>query len=375
MFVISKLRNLKHRLQEYLFSMPQYFIERYARIDARSHLSEDNKKLVHLTKEEKRQIKELFEPYYPKISMGWHDMFKEITGKFYPGYMPEDFIYTKIDTFYNDWQKGIQFDDKGYYDRIFSSAPFKLPVQICCKINGFWLDSDYKPISEDAAIRLMIDNGKAFLKRSVMTAEGFGIALFDATRFPDDDARIEFLKDKIKSIGNNIVVQEPIKQSPILSVVNQSSVNTIRVISFLKKDGTVKIYSNFIRFGRKGSIVDNGFHGGIACPIDIDGSLKDFGVSSKGEKFTHHPDSGVRFDSVRIPGFYEFIEKVKDYHPQFPNFRLISWDFAIDYNNQPVLIEFNIYCGGAFFNQILDGPPFGEDTIEILEEVFGKNRH
>lgn len=372
MILLSKLKEIKHRINDYLFSMPQLFIERYTRIDVRNHLSDDNRKLIHLTEREKHQIREFYKPY-GKILMGWHDLFKELTGKFYPEYMPEDFYYTKIDTFYNDWQKGIQFDDKGYYDRLFSKSPFRLPTQLCSRINGFWLDADYNIIQEDSAIKLIIKSGTAFLKMSVLTAEGHGVAFFDATCFHDDESRIKFLKETIRRLGKDIVVQEPIKQSQILSSLNPSSVNTIRVLSFLKKDGSVKIYSQFLRIGRKGSKVDNGFAGGIGCGINPDGSLKEFGFTSKGEKFSHHPDTGVKIDSITIPGYIELLEKVKIFHPQFPNFRLISWDFALDEDNTPILIEFNIYCGGVFFNQIQDGPAFGEDTREILDEVF-KNK-
>lgn len=354
--------------------MPQLFIERYTRIDVRSHLSEHNKNLSHLTKDEIRQIEQFYKPYFGKILMGWHDLFKELTGKFYPEYMPEDLYYTKIDTFYNDWQKGIQLDDKGYYERLFCKSPFRLPTQICVRINGFWLDANYEIIKEDEAIKLIIDNGTAFLKMSVLTAEGHGVAFFDAANFENDLARVQYLKTIIKKLGKNIVVQEPIKQSPILSQLNPTSVNTVRVLSFLKKDGTVKIYSQFLRIGRNGSKVDNGFLGGIACGINPDGSLKEYGFTSAGEKFSHHPDSGVKIDSIMIPGYHDLLEKVKLFHPQFPNFRIISWDFAIDEENMPLLIEFNIYCGGVFFNQSHDGPAFGEDTKEILDEVFKKKK-
>lgn len=369
MFVISKLKDIKHSIQNYLFSMPQYFIERYTRIDVRNHLSEDNKKLIHLTSDEKRQIKNFYKPY-GKILLGWHDMFKDLSGNFYPEYMPEDFYYTKIDTFYNNWQKGIQFDDKGYYDRLFSKSPFRLPIQICNKINGFWLDNNYSIITEEEAIRLIIDSGSAFLKMTVQTSEGHGVAFFDANVYPDEESKINSLKNTIQRLGKNIVVQKPIKQSAILSRINPSSVNTVRILSFLKKDGSVKIYSKFLRLGRNGSKVDNGFNGGIGCGINSDGSLKKYGFNSIGEKFSHHPDTNIPIDSITIPGYTDLLEKVKAFHPQFPDYRLISWDFAIDEDDQPLLIEFNIYCGSVLWNQIHDGPAFGKDTKEILDEVF-----
>lgn len=63
---------------------------------------------------------------------------------------------------------------------------------------------------------------------------------------------------------------------------------------------------------------------------------------------------------------------MKRLHPQIPHFRLVSWDFSIDENGEPVLIEANLNCGGIDVNQMNNGPLFGEDTKKVLDEVFGK---
>ena len=59
-------------------------------------------------------------------------------------------------------------------------------------------------------------------------------------------------------------------------------------------------------------------------------------------------------------------------HAQMPRFRLVSWDFAIDPDGEPVLIEANLHYGELDFHQINNGPIFGEDTEKILKEVFNK---
>jgi len=55
-----------------------------------------------------------------------------------------------------------------------------------------------------------------------------------------------------------------------------------------------------------------------------------------------------------------------------PHFRLVSWDFAINEEGHPVMIEANLNLGELDFHQLNNGPVFGEDTKKILDEVFGK---
>ena len=59
-------------------------------------------------------------------------------------------------------------------------------------------------------------------------------------------------------------------------------------------------------------------------------------------------------------------------HKRFAHFRIISWDFAVDENNDIQLIEFNFSPQGIRIHQINNGPLFGEFTVEVLEEVFNK---
>lgn len=54
-----------------------------------------------------------------------------------------------------------------------------------------------------------------------------------------------------------------------------------------------------------------------------------------------------------------------------PHFRLVSWDIAVDNENNPVLVECNLKFGQLDFHQLNNGPLFGDDTEIILDEVFG----
>lgn len=48
--------------------------------------------------------------------------------------------------------------------------------------------------------------------------------------------------------------------------------------------------------------------------------------------------------------------------------------FSIDETGEPVLIEANINYGGVEIHQINNGLIFGNETKEILEEVFQKKK-
>ena len=125
--------------------------------------------------------------------------------------------------------------------------------------------------------------------------------------------------------------------------------------------------------GIAGMRVDNASSGGVDCGVTENGMLQAVAHSkTNGECYQKHPTSGIKFEGYIIPSYDKVIETVKYMHPQIPHFRLVSWDFTIDEKGDPIFIEANLNCGGLHINQINNGPLFGEDTKQILDEVFGK---
>ncbi len=61
----------------------------------------------------------------------------------------------------------------------------------------------------------------------------------------------------------------------------------------------------------------------------------------------------------------EFKKKVQELHLQIPYFRVISWDIALDKNDDPVLLEMNVF-GQGVGQQAHAGPFFKEYTDEVL---------
>lgn len=88
-----------------------------------------------------------------------------------------------------------------------------------------------------------------------------------------------------------------------------------------------------------------------------------------------HPDSHIIFENIKINGIEKIEQLIQIIHCRLPHFRLISWDFSVDEKGDPVLIEANINYGGIEIQQLNNGPLFGNETKEILEEVFKTKRN
>ena len=75
-----------------------------------------------------------------------------------------------------------------------------------------------------------------------------------------------------------------------------------------------------------------------------------------------------------MPGYDKCVELAKKLACRFYGVsRLISWDFAIGKDAEPILIEMNISFGEIDFHQLCNGPILGDDTDDILKEIFEKN--
>lgn len=312
-----------------------------------------------LTKEQEEQIRTYFAPYTGKLDLGAHNFYTDKTGTFCVDYMPDDLYFTKIDTYYNDWREARYADNKCFYGRMFTGV--RQPEHIASRIGGLWYTGDYQLITRQELDQLLTSKAEIVVKKAMGSEGGRGVFFIKGT----DLATIE---SKIK---DDIVIQAPLVQHPQISAINASSVNTMRIISLLTPEGT-KVYSSILRIGINGARVDNASSGGITCGIDADGKLKKYAYKTNGERFEKHMDSGVVFEGYEIPSYHKCVEAVSLVHPQIPHFKLVSWDFAVAEDGEPVLVEANLHYGELDFHQLNNGPIFGEDTQKILKEVFGK---
>ncbi len=140
--------------------------------------------------------------------------------------------------------------------------------------------------------------------------------------------------------GNQWIVEELIRQSDDMASWNPSSVNTVRISSFLNRKGFF-ILCPFIRTGRKGSVVDNGGKGGLYAAIDEKtGRIITDGKDEMCVVYSEHPDSHVVYKGWQIPEWDELLKLAEEIHQLFPKHKYIAWDFAHT-DNGWVLVEGN----------------------------------
>lgn len=294
-----------------------------------------------------------------------HAFYTEKTGVFSPLYLPDSIYFFYIDQFYNSWEAAKYLDNKCFYPHMFMGI--KMPKIIAFRKNGYWYYDDLHIISEQQAIELVMNSQESFIKKATESLGGKGVVYFNSNKQGEDD-----LKRILGYIKCDIVIQEGIKQCRELATLNPSSVNTLRLISLLRKDGSIKIYSVILRMGIGDVKVDNASSGGITCGVLPSGQLKAVAYNPLGERFDEHPTTHVHFEQIVIPHYQEIRDAIEKLHLQLPHFRMISWDVAIDEHDEPVLIEANLCDGELDFHQLNNGPLFGDDTDEVLHEVFGK---
>lgn len=338
----------------------------HALITARTRNGKD----CTLTAETKKQLDDFWGhyrqmiPWYIRKYMYRHCAFYiNKTGLFSEIYIPDNLYYTLIDTFYNNHKFADYLDNKCLYDVLLAGV--KQPVSVAKRMNQIWY-VDNIPTTEEHVKKILSSRSEFVLKIATYSSGGHGVYFLHG----DETDKLASI---ISNVKNDIIIQEPLRQHSALSVLNPSSVNTIRLISLLRNN-EVKVYSCIIRMGIDGSRVDNASSGGITCGINKDGRLNEFAFSAKGKKYLVHPSTSRHFNDTVVPSFKKCQEIVKKVHLTLPWFRLISWDFAIDECGDPVLIETNLRYGELDFHQLNNGPLFGVDTADILNEVLSKTK-
>ena len=323
------------------------------------------KKCKPLTKEQKQQIHQLYKPYVRHMTLRYHRLYADKSGKFYHNYMPEELYVTTIDRFYTDRTESMYLDNKCYYGQLFPGI--KQPELIGMRLRDSWVNFNHELIPYEEIEKAMDQEGCLVVKQASGSEGGVGVF------FLDGDGKGEQLNKCLEQLHGDVVIQRAVKQHPQLAKLHKESVNTLRIVSLLTGN-QVKVYSKALKIGVGANRTDNGLSGGIYAGINEDGSLREPGYYVSLVSVAEHPDSHYKIADQSVPCLPEAVELVKRAHACVPRFRLISWDIAIDEEGDAVLIEANFSLGAIGELQICNGPLFGEDTKKILDEVFSHKK-
>ena len=339
----------KDRIQSLIYKVYDYKISIWYKKKIKLRLGKKN--LPKLNSNEKNKISKLFLSYNIKnIKTDWHEYYSALNKTFSEKYVPEDFFYSKLEPLLNDRSKVSVIADKNLLSKLFPNI--EQPKTIVKNINGIYLSNDDRVISFKSAIETISKHSAFIIKPSIDSGGGKNVVLFSQ----ESDSQPE--KEKIDKVlikfKQDFIVQEVLTQHANLKKLNPSSINSIRVMSFLN-DKTVNILSSYVRMGKKDSFADNVSKGGLCCGIDEGGKLSKMAWNLHFDQFSDNGNE-IEFDSIKIPYYQEIVQKVRELHQMIPYFRIVSWDISVDSFNNIVLIELNPFKQGINSHQVINGP-------------------
>lgn len=205
-----------------------------------------------------------------------------------------------------------------------------------------------KPSDFDKFHRFVNEHDEFVLKNAIDSL-GKGVSLVKSSEIEDERA---FFQACIRK-GTH-VLEERIVQSEFMAAFNESSVNTVRAISFVTKNDIVVPYC-ILRMGRAGSFVDNGGNGGVIACIDYEtGRIITDGYDECGNVYQAHPDTGTVFQGYQLPDWAALKTMCTEVALKVSKFKMIGWDFAhtadgwvmVEGNDSPHLIGQQMILGG-----------------------------
>ena len=252
--------------------------------------------------------------------------------------------------------------NKNYFEKWLPDL--KHVVTIVRSVKNVWYDAEFNVLTDEQVVEKLSTYDEFVAKPSIDSAGGAGVQFITEKM---DVKKLEELKDSFK---NDFIIQEVLKQHECLSKIYPYSVNTVRIMTF-NWHGQIYVLSHLLRMGVNGNRVDNMVSGGVNCAIRPDGTLCNRLFNAVGTLFEGHPNSGSMEDK-KIENFQAIVDAACESHKHLPYMGIISWDFALDENAEPVLVEFNLKPQGLDLHQRENGSLFGDMTVAVLDEVFEK---
>lgn len=261
------------------------------------------------------------------------------------------------------------YNDKNSYDSLFSE--FLRPETLLRNINGTYYDKDYAPLSNvDEILKSVTDSYEKIIIKPTREASGRGVQLFKNIngKFINNSEDVlskNYLDNNYKS---NFIIQDVVRQSSFGSQFNESSLNTIRVVTYKSvKTGEIHVINAVMRIGAKGNCIDNAHGGGMFVGVDKKGKIGKFACNWLGETKKIFNDIDFENNEYTIPNYEKICQFAIKLSNKIIHHNLIAFDIALDEKEQPILIESNIGGFGAWLFQFTNGSSFGEFTDEIMD--------
>lgn len=162
-----------------------------------------------------------------------------------------------------------------------------------------------------------------------------GVGIFTLNTSPEgiklngNPATLNDVKNELSK--GKFFVQNLIKeQHPDMERLYPQAINTVRITTVRDlNSGNIELMGCMLLMGARGAVVSNWHYGGVIINIEENGYLNKYGYSLYEKKITQHPETGVVFETFKVPFFEECLCEAKRCHELFYGVHSIGWDFAI----------------------------------------------
>lgn len=322
-----------------------------------------------LTKEEEEAIQEQWSGLNMKISPLWHQMYKNVLGKFDPKMIPVSVYRLRAEPLLTDYRMERAYGDKNAHHIFIPDA--NRPQIILQHVHRRYYGLKARPLAKSQVEKYVRQQeGHFFLKPAMDGGGGQFISPFQVEKGVISRKGISCtIEALLAPYPQNFLIQRKVIQHPSVAAIYANSVNTFRV-STLREGHEIRVSSDVMRIGQGGSEIDNMSKGGMVVGMYADGSISSRAMDKNFNWIDEHPDSKVKFADVAP---FPFVKKVEDeavrLHERFPYSDMICWDLTFDENEQVVVIEYNLRGFGVNMQQIFHGPYFGDRTEEWLQKM------
>lgn len=246
--------------------------------------------------------------------------------------------------------------DKKLFNLIAGKYDIPIPRTIGIALGGV-IYTEHQTFKLDAYLKHLPAGSSLFLKEeSGICGKGaMSLEIKEGQYFLNDKEMA--LEKIVTSLSNDTsyLIQERVKQHPLVNAIYPLSLNTLRVVSVIYEEDVV-IIGALLRIGANGNVVDNWASGGLAVGTDSEGKLNKWGLYKPGfgTRADKHPDTGTVFDGYQLPYWKETIQLVKETHRKLSCIPTVGWDIALT-ENGPIVIEGNDDYDGALLQACTGG--------------------
>ena len=210
---------------------------------------------------------------------------------------------------YNDKDFIHYLNEKPHFNRFFRDF-----------VKRDWL---YMKEADETAFVQFLNRHDTIIIKPMNGVEGGGIRKLKVQEHTDRHQLYLQLKTE------DALIEECIVQHPRM-VFGNTSVNTIRTMTILDKNGKGHVVKAILRAGVGDTVVDNYAQGGSIYEVDVtSGVVNSYGKSKAGSLHLCHPGTTTVMLGYQIPHWNEVVELSERAAEHLMQVRIIGWDVAI----------------------------------------------